>query len=188
MNDEQIEFMKQTNEYVKAKGMFSSSICSPAPTVPLSSSPHYAAGQKSLIYYHGGRVILHYVREPLAGFLPGSKLDFDCHLNDAQITALNVLESLARTHSLTIQSMHKGDLTFLNNFSTLHSREDFKDDDVNARHLVRMRLRDEDLAWKLPKELQNGNDTVFKYNPEDEVWNVLAVPRVDFKIYEVFGP
>jgi hypothetical protein len=84
--------------------------------------------------------------------------------------------------------MQPGDLTFINNYGVLHSRTAFEDDETHTRHLVRMWLKNEKLAWKLPQALEHGNNIVFGDTPDEENWNILPAPRLSFKIIDLFGP
>lgn len=60
----------------------------------------------------------------------------------------------ANDHALEIQ-LEKGDIQFSNNLALFHAREAFKDGaDSQKRHLVRMWLRNDNLAWETPKELE----------------------------------
>ena len=78
--------------------------------------------------------------------------------------------------------MQPGDLTFINNHAILHSREAFKDNDANPRYLVRLWLRNQALHWKLPRAIQIGNSRIYEDNEIEEKWNVVYVPKVQFKI------
>ena len=50
----------------------------------------------------------------------------------------------------------------MNNLSIFHARDGFTNEGEKQRHLVRLWLRDEELAWKLPEELKGRFDKVFK--------------------------
>jgi hypothetical protein len=64
----------------------------------------------------------------------------------------------------------------------------FEDSQKKTRHLVRLWLKNELFAWKLPEALQGGNDKVF-YNIEtDERWEIIPPHRLGFDIREKFGP
>lgn len=73
-----------------------------------------------------------------------------------QVEALDAVEALAQKHQLVLD-MQPGDLTFLNNWAILYSREAFEDDESHVRYLVRISLKNERLAWKLPHTLNYGN-------------------------------
>lgn len=127
------------------------------------------------------------MREPLAGFDKGCSYESISAISPKQLEALDAINIIAQKHRL-ILSMQPGDLTFVNNFGVLHSREAFEDDDFHTRHLVRMWLKNKALAWKLPGPLLDGNRTIFEGSPEEQRWNIRPVPRQTFKIVDLFGP
>jgi hypothetical protein len=49
-----------------------------------------------------------------------------------------------------------------------------------------MWLKNEALAWKLPRPLQEGNMAIFEAGDAgiEERWNILAAPRLSFAIQE----
>lgn len=131
--------------------------------------------------------MFHFVREPLTGFDDKCRFKSMSVLSSKQLEALDTLESIAQKHQLVL-SMQPGDLTFINNYGLLHSREAFEDDSAHTRHLVRMWLKNEKLAWKLPSPLDHGNRIIFGDNVMGEKWNILPTPRLSFKIIDLFGP
>jgi hypothetical protein len=104
-----------------------------------------------------------------------------------QIEALDAVEALAQKYQL-ILDMQPGDLTFVNNWAILHSRDAFLDDENHIRYLVRLWLKNEELAWKLPEVLDEGNQTVYYDEDLPEKWNIVPQPRLKFKIFETLGP
>src|SRR5207247_731965 len=98
-----------------------------------------------------------------------------------QLEALDAIKSIAQKHQL-ILNLQPGDLTFINNFGILHAREAFQDTKAASRYHVRMWLKNEALAWKLPRPLQEGNMAIFEAGDAgiEERWNILAAPRVSF--------
>jgi hypothetical protein len=131
--------------------------------------------------------MFHFVREPLIGFDDKCRYKSMSVISPKQLEALDMLESIAKKHQLVL-SMQPGDLTFINNYGLLHSRKAFEDDATQTRHLVRMWLKNEKMAWKLPGPLEHGNRIVYGGNLKQEKWNVLSAPRLSFKIVELFGP
>lgn len=96
----------------------------------------------------------------------------------------------------------KGDLHFINNLAVLHRRDEFVDDDDDddegitngerdvevgekknkkKRHLVRMRIRSQEMGWELPKELQGEWDKVFGEEGE-RVWHLEPMPEGFFPL------
>ncbi|KAG4440641.1 hypothetical protein IFR05_003875 [Cadophora sp. M221] len=108
-------------------------------------------------------------------------------LTAVQISALEEVQTLAQRfkHSLPTR---KGDLTFINNFAVLHTREAFEDSKQNKRYLVRMWLKNEELAWKIPPPLRLGNEMVFYDEKLQKMWNLMPVARTMFDVYERSAP
>ncbi|PMD58017.1 Clavaminate synthase-like protein [Hyaloscypha bicolor E] len=143
--------------------------------------------KRALLFYHGGHVILNFVPQSLVG-LPNMARDADLPpLSRLQHEALEAVQRIAVKHQLAL-SFQPGDLTFVNNFAILHAREAFTDDEVNQRYLVRMWLKNDLLAWKLPHPLQEGSKKIFHDKSLQEVWNIAYTPRLTFEIRECFSP
>jgi len=88
-----------------------------------------------------------------------------------QRKAHDAVQALAREHQLAVQ-VKPGDLLFVNNRSILHGREPFQDTVERTRYLVRMWLKNEELAWKLPQSLHLEQNAVF-YDEECKAnWNI----------------
>jgi hypothetical protein len=104
-----------------------------------------------------------------------------------------VLEQVATANQIAIEAKD-GDMLFVNNHAVLHSREGFEDVGVveKQRYLVRMWLKNGELAWELPEgALKEGNERIYGGNGgkehDDELgemWNVVDVPRVRFELSE----
>lgn len=142
---------------------------------------------RQLLYYHGGKVILNFVRQPLIGLENVARSKGLPTITPQQIEALDAIQSIAEKHQHRM-SMQRGDLTFINNLSILHAREGFQDDVENTRYLVRMWLKNEALAWKLPPPLQYGNERIFNSLDIEEKWNVMYQPRLRFTLRERLYP
>lgn len=97
--------------------------------------------------------------------------------------ALDAIESIARKHQL-VMNLQPGDLTFVNNFGILHAREAFHDTKIASRYHVRMWLKNQALAWKLPRSLKEGNMAIFEDGEIEERWNIMAAPRLSFVVQE----
>jgi hypothetical protein len=135
------------------------------------------------LYYHGGHVILNLAREPLIGLQSVPRAENIPELSSKQREALDLIESLAQEGQL-ILATEPGDLTFINNHALLHSREGFEDSPNATRYLMRMWLKNKSLAWKLPRSLQEGNSRIYDENELGNRWNVVAIPRLRFKLSE----
>ena len=143
----------------------------------------FDCNKRPLLFYHGGHIILNFAREPLIGLDNVKRTEGFPVLSGEQREALDLIESLARESQL-ILDIQPGDLTFINNHALLHSREAFEDDPRATRYLVRMWLKNGELAWKLPYQLQMGNQRIYESNELEEKWNVVALPKLRFKLSE----
>jgi hypothetical protein len=167
---------------------------SPSPA-NLYSSPHFH--RRAIIYYHASHLIINFGRAALLGSAAHPRPAHLPSLTTAQREALDVLESVARGVELQIAT-RPGDLHFVNNLAVLHRRDEFFDDEdveegtceredackvkeKKKRHLVRMRIRNEKMGWKLPSELQQEWDKVFGDEVEP-VWHLEPMPEGFFQL------
>jgi alpha-ketoglutarate-dependent taurine dioxygenase len=107
------------------------------------------------------RMVIQYARRTFTGFqgLPRSK-DIP-PITEAQAEALDALHFLAEEFAVPLD-FQKGDIQFVNNLSIFHARDGFRNTMEQQRHLVRLWLRDEELAWELPRELHGRMAKVFE--------------------------
>lgn len=84
-------------------------------------------------------------------------------LTALQREALNYVEKISRATEFEF-STQPGDIHFINNLALLHRRESFTNGKESSqnRHLVRMRLRDSELGWDIPPQLQPEWDSAFE--------------------------
>lgn len=130
---------------------------------------------------------MNFVPQSLVG-LPNTARDTELPpLSPLQIEALDAVQRISEKHQVAL-SFQPGDMTFINNWAILHAREAFRDDLVTQRYLVRMWLKNDTLAWKLPHPLQEGNRKIFHDKSLVENWNVVYTPRLSFDIRECFTP
>ncbi|KAK3897168.1 hypothetical protein C8A05DRAFT_20009 [Staphylotrichum tortipilum] len=115
-------------------------------------------------------------------------------LTPPQLAALTALERAARQVHTPLRT-HLGDISFVNNLTTLHAREAFVDDPPRGkvRYLVRMWLKDTGEGMQgLPEPLEQLNQRLFAQEGEVEgvrrVWNVVGKMRVGFSFAERLGP
>ncbi|KAJ6782559.1 hypothetical protein PWT90_01387 [Aphanocladium album] len=106
------------------------------------------------------RLIIQYARRSFTGYwgLPRSA-DIP-PITEAQAEALDALHFTAEKNAVALE-FQAGDIQFVNNLSIFHARGSFKDSPEKQRHLVRLWLRDEELAWKTPKPLEGLWERVF---------------------------
>ena len=142
---------------------------------------------RPLLYNHGGHIFLNFSRYPLEGSQELARAADLPHLSSQHREALNLIEKIAGKNQVSLR-MQPGDLTFLNNFAMLHSRKEFQDDEANSRYLVRLWLKNSRLGWKLPRPLRLGNRTTFHDRKDEQRWNILAEPKLQFPIHERLSP
>lgn len=104
-------------------------------------------------------------------------------LSPRQREALDAIEKTARATELELVTK-AGDIHFINNLAVLHRREGFVNGDsvTERRHLVRMRLRDDELGWAIPKDLQREWSESFDETQKRKVWHLEPVPSGYFPL------
>ena len=130
------------------------------------------------------RVLFCFSRRQLTGSAVAPRSQGIPRLTDAQAEALDAVHFAADRNALRIQ-LEKGDIQFVNNLGVFHSREAFVDgDDVERkRHMIRMWLRNEELAWPTPASLKPVWDPVYGSGIKP-VWHVSP----DHSAAHVIGP
>ncbi|KAI1822750.1 hypothetical protein F4861DRAFT_540680 [Xylaria intraflava] len=78
----------------------------------------------------------------------------------AQEEALAWLQQTAKAQQVRLPT-RPGDMAFLNNWSVLHARESYRDTDGATRHLIRLWLRNEELAWEIPESMKTPWEASF---------------------------
>ncbi|KAK0720303.1 hypothetical protein B0H67DRAFT_599823 [Lasiosphaeris hirsuta] len=109
-----------------------------------------------------GRLGLHPVtaRKGLGSSIPS--------LTSAQRDALDVLSALASKHRLHLDTK-PGDMVFINNWALLHARDPYVDSDNGPRrHLVRLWLRNSELAWDVPESMKVPWEAAFGPNGDGD--------------------
>lgn len=97
-------------------------------------------------------------------------------LSETQAEALDAVQFAAERNQLELVTQ-PGDLQFINNLAVLHSRQAFEDDGQSHRHLVRLWLRNDEMAWALPQPLQLAWDRVFADDVDREQrWALEPTP------------
>uniref|UniRef100_A0A8H7Y691 TauD/TfdA-like domain-containing protein n=1 Tax=Psilocybe cubensis TaxID=181762 RepID=A0A8H7Y691_PSICU len=95
-----------------------------------------------------------YARRVFTGYLGLPRSQGIPPITEAQAEALDAIHFLAEKHSLGL-SFQKGDIQYINNLSIFHGRDGYVDAPDRRRHLLRLWPRNEELAWKIPDELQH---------------------------------
>ena len=112
-------------------------------------------------------MIIQYARRTFTGFQGLPRSASIPPITEAQAEALDTLHFLAEKHALGLD-FKKGDIQFANNLSIFHARDGFTNTADRQRHLVRLWLRDPELAWKTPDALVDRWDKVYKDVQEEK--------------------
>jgi len=70
--------------------------------------------------------------------------------------------------------LQKGDILLVNNLAIQHSRSSFVDKPFQRRHIMRLWLRNEELAWETPEALKKSWDECYGPSERRRIakWNV----------------
>lgn len=106
---------------------------------------HDDPSPRSIIIYEGetyqgagdGKIVINFIRYLLTGRPGVPKLAASPDCTPRQIEALHAIEALSREHSLNLD-VRPGDMAFVNNWSILHPRTAFRDDEEHVRYVVRI--------------------------------------------------
>ncbi|KAH7329046.1 TfdA family oxidoreductase [Stachybotrys elegans] len=131
---------------------------------------------RPIIFNHEGRLVINFGRTPLMGSDGHPRPAHLPELSAGQKEALDAIESIAQATQLEIATQ-TGDMHFINNLAVFHRREGFVDGqtDDQKRHLVRMRLRDEELGWSIPPALQDEWSRAFD-DERPQMWHLEPSP------------
>ncbi|KAH6957614.1 hypothetical protein BKA56DRAFT_602221 [Ilyonectria sp. MPI-CAGE-AT-0026] len=138
--------------------------------------------RQSLLFHHEGRLIFNFGRVPLAGNDANPQPEHLPKANWSQSESLAVIDAIAESVRLEIATK-PGDIHLVNNLTIMHRREGFIDGEMPGakRHLVRMRLRDEQFGWKLPDSLEQQWSVAFN-NARPTVWHLEPMPTDFFPL------
>lgn len=112
--------------------------------------------RRPILFHDGdtGRISSCFSRRPLTGSASAPRDPHIPPLTEAQAEALDAVHFVALKHSIALQ-LEKGDIQFINNMGLLHAREAFDDEqNVAQRHMIRLWVRNEKLAWATPVSLR----------------------------------
>ncbi|KAJ7168375.1 hypothetical protein C8R43DRAFT_148893 [Mycena crocata] len=121
--------------------------------------------QRPVLYNEDGHIVIQYSRRHFTGYGPQARNPDIPPISEAQAEALDTVHFLAEKYSLGL-NFQKGDIQYINSMGLLHARDAFVDDEVKTRHLVRLWLRNDELAWKTPKPLQETWERLYSVPPE----------------------
>ncbi|KAK2591712.1 hypothetical protein QQS21_010597 [Conoideocrella luteorostrata] len=101
------------------------------------------------------RIIIQFARRVFTGYWTRPRSADIPPITEAQAEALDALHFLAERYALSLD-FQPGDIQYVNNLSIVHARDEYTDSPDKQRHLIRMWLRDPDLAWPTPEALIKG--------------------------------
>ncbi|KAI8684302.1 TauD domain-containing protein [Fusarium keratoplasticum] len=131
---------------------------------------------RPVLFHHEGRVIMNFGRVALTGNAVHPRSANLPTVTPRQMEALDAIEAIAKAAQLEIGTQ-AGDIHFINNLAVLHRREGFVNGEAprERRHLVRMRLRDDDLGWELPADLRQEWSAAFNQEAP-KIWHLEPMP------------
>ncbi|KAF9463720.1 hypothetical protein BDZ94DRAFT_1321661 [Collybia nuda] len=122
---------------------------------------------RPILYIQEGHAIIQYSRRQFTGFGDQGRNSDIPPITEAQAEALDTVHFLAEKYSLGL-NFQKGDIQYINSMGLLHAREAFRDDEKHTRHLIRLWLRRDDLAWKTPGPLDHIWKDIYSISPEKQ--------------------
>ncbi|KAG5646882.1 hypothetical protein DXG03_001958 [Asterophora parasitica] len=143
---------KAYNELAETRPDLIKTLSEPWPFDGFGGTPAYTL--RPLLYYHDEKVIIQYARRLFTGYLALPRSTDIPAITEAQAEALDAVHFLGEKYNLGL-NFQKGDIQYINNLGVFHARDAFADTPEKHRHLLRLWLRNEELAWKTPKELED---------------------------------
>ncbi|KAH0584426.1 hypothetical protein H2248_009967 [Termitomyces sp. 'cryptogamus'] len=137
----------------------------PWPLDSFGGNPGYT--MRPLLYHEDGHAIIQYSRRHFTGYSTQKRSPHIPPITEEQAEALDVVHFLAEKYSLCL-NFQKGDIQYINSMGLLHARDAFKDDAEHTRHLIRLWLRNNELAWKTPGPLQHIWTRLYSVAPDDQ--------------------
>ncbi|KAF9463721.1 hypothetical protein BDZ94DRAFT_1235994 [Collybia nuda] len=129
------------------------------------ATPPYTT--RPVLYVEEGHAIIQYSRRHFTGYGDQKRGAEIPPITEAQAEALDTMHFLAEKYSLGL-NFQKGDIQYINSMGLLHAREAFRDDEEHTRHLIRLWLRRDDLAWKTPGPLEHIWKKLYSISPEQQ--------------------
>lgn len=145
-------------------------------------SPYYH--ERALLFYEDSHIIFNFAPNALLGSKAHPRPSTIPSISPRQLEALTLVQALAEKHKIAFPTQ-KGDLHFFNNLALLHRRDAAEVGPGGKRHLVRMYLRNEALAWKIPAVLNRASGWEEAYRQGDDVeqvWHIEPMPDIFFPL------
>jgi hypothetical protein len=135
-----------------------------------------------VLFHHENKIIMNFGRTPLLGSASHPRPSDLPALTALQSEALDAIEAIGRATQLEMRT-EPGDIHFINNLAILHRREGFVNGShaSQKRHLVRMRLRDDEQGWSIPAELRDEWDRAFAKG-KPTMWHLQPMPEGFFPL------
>ncbi|CUS12320.1 unnamed protein product [Tuber aestivum] len=140
-----------------------------------SGEPYY---KRPLLFNQGGKMVFAFSRRILTGSEVSPRTKGIPDMTEAQADALDALHFTADKHALTLDDGQLGDILFWNNMSIVHARQGFVDGGPmnQKRHLLRLWLRNEELAWETPEVLRSAWDAAYASDDvSEEQWPIVPI-------------
>lgn len=153
------------NELAATRPDIIRTLSEPWPLDSFGGDPGYTL--RPLLYHEGGHAIIQYSRRHFTGYLTQKRSTNIPPITEEQAEALDAVHFLAEKHSLGL-NFQKGDIQYINSLGLLHARDAFRDDEEQTRHLIRLWLRNDELAWKTPGPLQPIWNRLYSVGPDDQ--------------------
>lgn len=130
-----------------------------------------------------GKVMFSFSMRPLVGNRSSPRSCGIPDLSKSQIEAINMVQSVAERHALSMK-LKPGDLLFWNNMALLHSRAGFTDSSDRKRHLLRLWLRNDatEKHWPVPEVLQASWNDAFVHAERPQLWPIEPIRDRDYII------
>ncbi|KAJ6620306.1 hypothetical protein B0H10DRAFT_1946121 [Mycena sp. CBHHK59/15] len=123
--------------------------------------------ERPILYNEDGHIVIQYSRRHFTGYGQQTRSPNIPPISEAQAEALDAVHFLAEKYSLGL-NFQKGDIQYINSMGLLHARDAFTDDAEHIRHLVRLWLRNDELAWKTPKPLEETWKKLYSVPPDEQ--------------------
>ncbi|XP_006458549.1 hypothetical protein AGABI2DRAFT_190826 [Agaricus bisporus var. bisporus H97] len=140
-------------------------LAEPWPLDSFGGKPGYTF--KPLVYWEDGHMIIQYTRRLLTGYGEQTRSPHIPAITEAQAEALDTLQFVAEKLSVAL-NFQKGDVQYINSIGLLHARDGFRDSPEKTRHLIRLWLRNDELAWKTPAPLQPNWTKLYSVAPDNQ--------------------
>ena len=134
------------------------------------AAPHY---RKPILFLNKSQPpILNFSRRMITGNEQFPRPKDAPPITSTQAEALDAVHFIADNSKVQLEAK-AGDITFVNNLAILHCRAAFKDSDSAKRHVLRMWLRNDKLAWDIPEGLRDlWEDTYGSKDHVPEDWDL----------------